>query len=400
MLFRDLLGFSFAAFSGHRLRTGLSLGGVAVGIAAVITLTALGEGARRYVSSEFEALGAQTLIIIPGRVETTGAIPFGGTTHDLSLADVEFLRNRLPRGVLRVAPLSTGTETLHYRGHSRSIPVLGATSEFQAVRRLEIAAGSFLPPGDLQRGGSGIVLGSKVVRELFPGENPLGRIVRLGSWRFRVVGVLKPRGRSLGFDMDDLAFIPVQSCLSLFNRHSLFRILVEVDEASAMPAVKQELEELFYRRHRARDVTVLAQDAIVDSFSSILGVMTLALAGIASISLIVAGLGIMNVMLVAVSERKKEIGLLKALGARRHQIVGVFLAEAFILSFLGGLAGVALGMAAVSMLIRLYPSFPAWPPTWAFYSAIATALGVGLLFGAWPARQASRLDPVTALGKN
>ncbi len=396
MLLTDLVSFPLGSLKGHRLRTSLSIGGVTIGIAAVIMLTALGEGARQYVSSEFEALGAQTLIVIPGRVETTGALPFGGTTHDLSLSDVEFLRGRLQH-VLRIAPLSTGSESLHHRGHSRSIPILGATADFQAVRRLEMAAGAFLPPGDLHRGGSEIVLGSKVVHELFPGENPLGKIVRVGSWRFRVIGILKPRGRSLGFDMDDLAFIPIRTCMSMFNRRSLFRILVEVDEASSMSPVREELEALFFRRHRARDVTVLEQDAVVDSFKSILSVMTLALAGIASISLVVAGIGIMNVMLVSVSERKPEIGLLNALGARRHQIVGVFLAEAFILSLFGGLLGMGLGLGAVLALVHVYPSFPAWPPQWAFAAAISVALGVGLLFGAWPALKASREDPVSAL---
>lgn len=396
MLLTDLVSFPLGSLKGHRLRTSLSIGGVTIGIAAVIMLTALGEGARRYVSSEFEALGAQTLIVIPGRVETTGALPFGGTTHDLSLSDVEFLRGRLQH-VLRIAPLSTGSESLHHRGHSRSIPILGATADFQAVRRLEMAAGAFLPPGDLHRGGSEIVLGSKVVHELFFGENPLGKIVRVGSWRFRVIGILKPRGRSLGFDMDDLAFIPIRTCMSMFNRRSLFRILVEVDEASSMSPVREELESLFFRRHRARDVTVLEQDAVVDSFKSILSVMTLALAGIASISLVVAGIGIMNVMLVSVSERKPEIGLLNALGARRHQIVGVFLAEAFILSLFGGLLGMGLGLGAVLALVHVYPSFPAWPPQWAFAAAISVALGVGLLFGAWPALKASREDPVSAL---
>lgn len=396
MLLTDILSFPLNALRGHRLRTSLSIGGIAIGIAAVIVLTALGEGARRYVSSEFEALGAETLIVIPGRVETTGALPFGGTTHDISLSDVEFLRGRLNH-VLRIAPLSTGTEAVHYGGRSRSIPILGATSEFQAVRRLELAVGSFLPSGDLHRGGSEIVLGSKVVEELFPGENPLGQVVRVGSWRFRVIGILKPRGRSLGFDMDDLAFIPISTCLSMFNRHSLFRILVEVDDASSMTPVKNKLEGFFFRRHRARDITVLAQDAVLDSLTSILGVMTLALAGIASISLIVAGVGIMNVMLVSVSERKSEIGLLNALGARRHQIVGIFLAEAFVLSFIGGLLGLGLGLTAVSALVRVYPSFPAWPPAWAFAAASSVAISVGLLFGAWPARMAARQDPVSAL---
>jgi len=394
----DLLGYPLGALKGHRLRSGLSIAGVAIGIAAVIVLTALGEGARRYVNGEFEALGAETLIIIPGHVETTGALPFGGTIHDLSLADAEFLRGRLV-GVLNIAPLATGTETLHYKGRSRAIPILGVTSEFAEVRKIRVASGHFLPPGESRQAGSEIVLGPKVVRELFGPENPLGRIVRAGSWRFRVIGVLEPRGRSMGFDMDDLAFIPVKTCLSMFNRNSLFRVLVELPSTESMNRVKTEVEQLFYQRHRARDITVLAQDAVVDSFNSILGVMTLALAGIASISLVVAGVGIMNVMLVSVSERQEEIGLLKSIGARPAQIIAIFLTEAFILSLVGGLLGLGLGLTAVKIFVGIFPSFPAWPPAWAFGSAMAVAVGTGLLFGALPARRACTMDPIAALGR-
>ncbi len=383
---------------GHRLRTVLSVVGVAVGIAAVVALTALGEGARRYVTGEFEALGANILIVIPGRVETTGALPFGGVTHDLNLEDVRAMRGQI-RHAIRIAPLAMGTETIRYGGLSRSLPVVGTTSEFREIRRVTMGAGRFLPEGDMDQGGSQVVLGVKAAEELFQGANPLGRIVRIGEWRFRVIGIMAPRGRGLGFDFDDLVIIPVKTNLAMFNKTTLFRVFVEIDDADSMRISEREIEELMEVRHRVRDVTVIAQDSVVDSFSSILGAMTLALAGIASVSLAVAGIGIMNVMLVSVSERKTEIGLLRALGAGRGQILTVFLAEAIMLSGFGGLLGLGGGLVAVGIFVEIYPSFPAAPPLWAIASALGMSLGVGGVFGVWPARDAVKLDPVQALAR-
>ena len=394
----DLIRFAIGALVGHRLRTVLSVAGVAVGIAAVIALTALGEGARRYVTGEFEALGANILIVIPGRVETTGAMPFGGVTHDLTLDDVRAMRMGV-RHALRIAPLAMGTETVRYGGLSRSLPVIGTTSEFREVRRVTMGAGLFLPEGDMDQGGSQVVLGVKASEELFGSANPLGRIVRIGEWRFRVIGIMAPRGRGLGFDFDDLVIIPVRTNLAMFNKTTLFRVFVEIDGADAMRVSERELEELMEARHRVRDVTVIAQDSVVESFSSILGAMTLALAGIASVSLAVAGIGIMNVMLVSVSERRTEIGLLRALGAGKGQILAVFLAEAIMLSGFGGLLGLGMGLVAVALFVEIYPAFPAAPPLWAIASAIGMSLGVGAVFGVWPARDAVKLDPVRALAR-
>ncbi|MEJ2190286.1 MAG: ABC transporter permease, partial [Acidobacteriota bacterium] len=320
MALGDLIAFAVGALRGHRLRTGLSVVGVAIGIAAVIALTALGEGARGYVVQEFSSLGTNLLIVLPGKVETTGMMPFGGVVHDLTIADFQAVETRVS-SVLRAAPLATGEEKVRYGGKARSVPVIGTTDDLVEVRRLKVGAGQFLPPGDPNRGGSEIVLGVKVAQELFGAESPLGKVVRLGEWRFRVVGVLEPRGRSLGFDFDDVVFVPVQTSMRIFNRSSLFRILVEVPEGADLQVAKEAVIRLLEERHRAEDVTVITQDAVIDTLGSILGVLTLALVAIASVSLTVAGVGIMNVMLVAVSERRREIGLLKALGASTTQIL-------------------------------------------------------------------------------
>jgi len=392
----DVLRFGWGALSGHRLRTGLSVAGVAVGIAAVVALTALGEGARRYVVQEFTSLGSNLLIIIPGRVETTGALPFGGVVHDLTITDAEAVAARVPT-IVRTAPVAVGTEVVQYKERGRSVPILGTTAAYQFVRRVRVAAGRFLPPGSAHQGGSGIVLGPKVASELFRGTSPLGKIVRVGPYRFRVIGIMAPKGRSLGFDFDDLVFIPVGTAMRIFNRSSLFRILGEVRTASELDSAKKEVKALLRERHRADDVTIITQDAVLSAFSSILGALTMALVAIASVSLTVAGVGIMNVMLVSVTERRREIGLLKAIGATDGQVLTAFLTEATILSTAGGLAGLALGAAAVRVFVRFYPGFPASPPAWSLAAAMGTAVLVGTVFGVVPARRATRLDPVSAL---
>lgn len=392
----DLLAFALGALRGHRLRTALSVTGVAIGIASVLALTALGEGARRYIVDEFATLGSNLVIILPGKVETTGGMPFGGVTHDLTLEDHGAVA-RLGR-VRRAVPLAVATENLRFGGLGRAVPILGTTAEYLAIRRLRMASGSFLPAGDAERAGTEIVLGTRVARELFPGGNALGQVVRAGPARFQVVGVLAPRGPSmLGVDLDDAAFIPVRTAMRLFNRASLFRIVAEVRIFAEMDLAKAEILDLLKARHRAEDVTVFTQDAMLTAFSAILGALTLTLAGIASVSLVVAGVGIMNVMLVSVTERRAEIGLLKALGAADGQILLAFLAEAAILAALGGGLGLAAGTSGVRLLALVYPAFPAAIPLWAVGAALALSFVVGLGFGVWPARRATRLDPVAAL---
>ena len=242
------------------------------------------------------------------------------------------------------------------------------------------------------------MIGSKLQQELFGGANPLGEWLRLGEERFRVIGVMAPRGTSLGMDLDEVVHVPVSRAMSLFNRTTLFRILAEVRAFGEIEAAKSAVVDLLQERHEGfEDVTVLTQDSVVSTFSNILGALTAALGGIAAISLSVAGVGIMNVMLVSVSERVPEIGLLKALGATRGQILAVFLAEATILSSAGGIVGLGVGLAGGQLIMSAFPAFPVQPPTWAVAGALAVALLVGVTFGALPARRASRLDPVAAL---
>jgi putative ABC transport system permease protein len=348
---------------------------------------------------QFESLGSNMLAVVPGKTETTGLAAFSSvTTRDLTLGDVEALRRRVPEA-RRVAPITMGTETVAFGERRRQVGVVGTTSEFLEIRRLRLARGSFLPEGDLRRGEAVVVLGAGVARELFQAADPLGQIVRIGDARARVIGVIAPEGTQLGMNLDEVAVMPVARAMRLFNRRSLFRVIVDVRAHADLAVAARNTIAVLTERHGEEDVTVITQDAVVSSFSKIVRTLTLAVAAIAAVSLAVAGIGIMNVMLVSVTERTAEVGLLRALGAGRAQIARVFLAEAALLSLAGGLAGLAVGLLGVAALVAIYPALPARVPLWAVASSLGVALLVGLLFGIAPARRAARLDPVAALGR-
>jgi putative ABC transport system permease protein len=392
----DLVHYSAGALRGHRLRTALSLLGVAIGVASVIMLTSLGEGARRYVTGEFASLGSNLVIAMPGKTETHGGAPFvSSAPHDLTLEDIDALSRRIPR-IASIAPLSLGTGPATYGERSREATVLGTTYEMLGVRRLQIGVGRFLPPG--VRDAPVCVLGSQLKSELFGSENALGQMLAIGDLRFRVIGVLAPRGQSIGTNLDEVVMVPVETAMRAFNRRSLFRVMIEVRSHQGIDAVCREVTAVLTERHGGEeDVTVLTQDAVLATFNQILAVLTAVLVGIAAISLTVAGIGIMNVMLVSVSERTREIGLLKAVGVTGAQILQVFLLEAAMLSTAGGLLGLIVGVGAGQIFRRFVPEFPVQPPIWAVFAALLVSTSVGLAFGGLPARRAARLDPIEAL---
>ncbi|MFC1706311.1 ABC transporter permease [Planctomycetota bacterium] len=393
----DLVHFAGTALAGHRLRTGLSLLGVAIGVAAVVLLTALGEGARRYVTDQFESLGTNLLIVIPGKTDTAGGMPgIAGAPNDLTIGDAEALRRKLPVA-RRVVPVAIGSETVARHKRQRQVLVIGTTEDFLYARQLSVARGRFLPRLDLHRTMPVTVIGPKVASELFPGENALGKVVHIGGQRMRVIGLLASRGVQLAVDMDEVAFVPVTTGMRMFNRSSLFRILIEVRAHGDIDSTRARALKILRERHGEEDVTCLTQDSVLGAFSSILVALSLALAGIAAISLTVAGIGIMNVMLVSVSERTSEIGLLKAIGATNRQVLAVFLSEAVLISTTGGVLGLGGSWLAGQAVHWRYPTFPLEAPVWAVGAALAVSLGTGVLFGILPAMRATRLDPVTAL---
>ena len=397
----DLVRFSAEALFGHRLRTGLSLLGVAIGVSSVILLTSLGEGARVYVTGEFSALGTNLLIITPGKNETTGGSAIGGTgvTRDLTLEDVLALRRRVPRLRL-VAPIVVGQVSARYGERERVAIVVGTTADYAPLRGVHMRSGRYLPAGETALGQRVCVLGPKLEQALFAGENAVGKLLRLGDERFRVIGVWAPRGVSLGRDFDEYAHVPVAAGMRMFDRAGLSEIDADVTSHDQIEPVRTAVLAVLKERHEGvEDVTVVTQGSMLGSFTRILAILTAALAGIAAVSLSVAGIGIMNVMLVSVSERTGEVGLLKALGVTRVQVVAAFLVEAAILSTAGGIVGVGFGYAGARAVKTLYPAFPMFPPDWAVALALLVSVSVGLVFGVLPAWRASRLDPVAALSR-
>jgi len=401
MRYTDTINLAFRAITAHRLRTLLILIGIGIGVSSVILLTALGDSARRYVTGEFAALGTNLLIVLPGRSETTGGPPplMGETPRDLTLDDaLALLRSH---NIRYVAPITVGSAPVNWRGREREVTILGTTSSMQKVRHLKLSQGRFLPDADPRQAAPVCVIGEKIRRELFGAERSLGEWLRMGDRRCRVIGVIRSTGVSIGTDMDDVVLIPVTSAGILFDSPGLFRVLVEAKTPAAMQAAGEDIRNIIRQRHEGEDdVTIITQDSIIATFDRILNALTLGIAGIGAISLAVAGILIMNVMLVSVAQRRAEIGLLKAVGAPARTILRLFITEALMLSLFGAVAGVVLGLGAVALLQRLYPDIAFVAPSWGVLAAGGIALITGLLFGVLPARRAARMDPIQALARH
>ncbi|OIR17764.1 macrolide export ATP-binding/permease protein MacB [mine drainage metagenome] len=401
MKLTDTLRYASDAATGTPLRTGLLMLAMSIGVAAVVILTALGDGARRYVVDEFSSIGSNLVIVLPGRSETRGFNPANlitSTPRDLTVNDASALL-RLT-GVERVAPILVATTEINAAGKLREAMLLGTNDEYIKVRQQKVALGRFLSKGDLGNGGAEVVLGAVIRRDIFGSENPLGKTVRIGDRRLRVVGVLSEGGQGLGMTTDELLIVPVATAQAMLNTNTLFRILVEARSREQIGEVKVRVLKMLTQRHEGEeDVTVITQDAVLKTFDKILNVLTLGVAGIAAISLAVAGILVMNVMLVSVTQRTAEVGLLKALGATSSAVRQLFMAEALLLSLSGGLLGTGLGYLGAALLRHIYPTFPAYPPLWAVLAGLGTSLVSGLVFGVMPARRAAQLDPIQALSK-
>ena len=396
----DTFGMAVRSVVNNRLRTFLIVAGVAIGVSAVIVLTALGDSARRYITGEFTQLGTNIITILPGRAETTGGAPplMGETPRDLTIDDaLSLLRSPY---IKYVAPVMVGSAPVSWGGLEREVTIVGTSSYMKDIRQLSMSQGRFLPEGDPHLAASVCVLGEDLRQELFRSKPALGQWLRIGDRRYRVIGVLGKSGVSLGIDLDDMAFIPVASAQSLFDNPSLFRVLTEAKASSDIAASSAAIRRIIKDRHEGEDdITIITQDSIISTFNRILLALTLGLAGIAAISLAVSGILIMNIMLVTVTQRTEEIGLLKAIGAPGRHIRRLFITEALLLSIFGALSGLVLGLVVTELLRRLYPLLPIYAPLWSILAAMGTAIGTGLLFGYLPALHASRLDAVNALAR-
>lgn len=395
--FLDVMRLSSGAMVGHPLRSVLSMLGIAIGVAAVIMLTSLGEGARRYMVAEFSEFGTNVLAVSPGKTETHG-VPgaFGGTTQKLTIDDAEALK-RIPF-LDAVVPVAVGQARVEGGGRGRSVFVYGVTAEFPEVMKFDIGQGSFLPAGDPRRGASVAVLGPRLKRELFGEANALGEFVRIAGARLRVIGVVQPKGQVLGMDIDDAAYVPVATAMRLFNLDELQEIdIVFAHEGLTDTAIEAVRAALIERHRGDEDFTIVSQSEMLNVFGRVMDVITLGVAVIAAISLLVGSIGIFTMMWISVGERVSEIGLMRALGATAQQIQIVFLTEAILLTMAGGLSGLMFGLLATYALRLALPEFPAGAPIEYIVAAVGVSAVAGLLSGVGPARRAAELEPVEAL---
>jgi putative ABC transport system permease protein len=371
--------------------------GIAIGIAAVILLTSIGEGTRAYVLSQFTQFGTNLIGINPGKARTLG-VPgvLGGTTRKLTIDDAEALAR--VAGVEKVVPVSVGQSRVEAGERGRSVFVYGVTPDIPVVWRFDVRVGSFWPAGDPRRGAPLAVLGPKLARELFGGESPLGRFVRIAGARFRVVGLMAPKGQMLGIDLDDAAYVPVASAMKLFNQDELFEIDLVYSSVQHAAEMEAAVRRALTERHQGNeDFTVTTQAAMLEVFANVMNVVTLAVGAIAGISLLVGATGILTMMWIAVGERTGEIGLLRAIGASRQQVQALFLAEAAALAAIGGASGVLLGLSGAALLRLAVPGLPVETPAVFVLAALGVSFLTGLLSGVLPARRAALLDPIQAL---
>lgn len=399
MTFRDALGFVGRVLLRHPFRTVLLLIAVAIGVAAVVVLTSLGDSARRYVTDEFASLGTHLLSVTPGRSETSGTGPsmmMGASTRDLTLDDAIALQRS--SAIKSVAPMVMGEASVSRGGKVRQSVVLGATAPLLDLRHWKMKQGRFLPAGDPQRVPAVAVIGEEIRDKLFGPEPAVGGFIRVGDRRFRVIGILKTEGRSMGMDVDELIVLPVARAMEVFDLAGLYRIMVEARSRSALDRAREDARVILKDRHQGEeDVTIIRQDAVVETFDRVLSALTYTVGGIASVSLLVAGVLLMNVMLVSVTQRTGEIGLLKALGASRQRILRLFLMESGGLALLGAGLGIAVGFAANEGIGYFFTEITLRPPVWVLVAAPILSLVAGIAFGLMPAQRAADLDAVDAL---
>ncbi len=396
MLPNDQIRLTAGAIVAHRTRSLLTGLGIAVGIAAVILLTAIGEGVQRFVMQEFTQFGTNLLAISPGKTETFGMSgALISNVRPLSLEDAQSLQ-QLPQ-VEAVVPFIQGNAQVEAAGRTRRTMVFGTGPEVPAVWSIKPVLGRFLPDDDWRRARPFAVLGAKLREELYGTRSPLGERIRIGSETYRIIGSMQPKGQMLGFDLDDTVYIPVARAMAMFNRESLMEVDVLYAADADAEAIAEQVRRRLTQRHGSEDFTIITQDQMLEVLGSVLEILTLAVGALGAISLLVGGIGILTIMTISVRERSAEVGLLRALGASRTQILWLFLGEAMVLGVAGGLGGLSLGVCSAWLLGHLLPGLPvqiAWDYA---LLALLTALGIGLLAGVMPALHAANLDPVEAL---
>ena len=380
----------------HRLRSVLTALGLVIGIAAVIILTSIGRGIHTYVLAEFTQFGTHLMAIFPGKITTLGVSGATiSTVRPLSLEDSVSLGK--VDGIIAAVPFVQGNARIEAAMKQRRSNVFGVGAAVPEVWKIKVAQGQFLPAYEQDNPRAFAVLGHTLAQELFPDSSALGQRIRIGTDRFRVLGVMESKGQLLGFDMDDTIYIPAAKALALFNRESLMEIDVLYESDVPVQRIEQAISRLLIARHGREDFTLISQDQMLKSMSSVLSVLTLAVGALGGISLLVGCAGILTIMTIAVAERTSEIGLLRALGAEKSTIFALFLAESLVLSFAGGCLGVFLGLLIVQLISLLVPALPVQLAWVYIVPGFVISCLIGLVAGVMPAMKAARLLPLDAL---
>jgi putative ABC transport system permease protein len=390
---------SYQALVENKLRSTLTMLGMIIGVSAVILLVSVGTGAQRYITSEFESLGTNIIIVQPGKTDKKNRMgpPVASSKGKLSLTDVDALLKTSP-SLSAVSGIMFGAGTVKFEDATQNINIFGSNEQFIKIFNMTISEGNYISREEEEAGRRVTVLGHEVKVGLFGSENALGKLVKINESEHRVIGVIKETGNKLGFNVDEMVFIPTKSALRLFNSDKLFGIRAAARSRGGINDAVKELTTILKERHNnEEDFTVVTQVTMLESMNTILDMLTYALMAISLISMLVGGIGIMNIMLVSVTERTREIGIRRAVGARRSDILRQFITEAVVISVTGGLVGILISEAITQTLYFFFQGFDARPPFWILPPAFLLSFFTGLIFGVWPARKAAHIQTIDAL---
>jgi putative ABC transport system permease protein len=399
MLNFDLVHSALISLWQYKLRSALTMLGMCIGVFAVVTLVSVGQGAKRYVLGEFESMGKNIIIIQPGKSDTRSKLgpPVGSAKRKMTLDDVTALQKKAFH-LEAVSGITLGSAQIKYEDSLANISIFGANEQFFQIIAIAVGTGRMFSSEEDSAGRRVVVLGYKIAQKLFGEDYPVGRSVKINQTEFKVIGVLASAGDKLGFNLDEFAFVPTRSAMRLFNEDKLFGIRAKASSRVTIETAVAEIEEILRdRRNGEEDFTIVTQVAIMESLDGILGMLSYVLGAIASISMLVGGVGIMNITLVSVAERTQEIGVRRSVGASRSDIMWQFFSESLMLSFISGLFGI-LGAVLITFSVGLfYPSFDMSPPAWIYLPAFLMAVLIGSFFGVWPARKAANIQILDAL---
>jgi putative ABC transport system permease protein len=391
MNLEELLTLSLKAIWGNKLRSFLTTLGITIGVFAIIVLVSIGSGLQSYITSQISSLGSNVIFVTPGGSGGIGAL----LSNKLSLQDWKNIQ-RKTISTAKSTPEIRQLETLKYKNlKSKGAFVFGVSSSYpQVVADAKIDQGRFFTEGQEQSGSNVTVIGQTVLNKFFKGQTAIGKRIYVGTKLYTIVGVFAKIGSFAGVDADNIAAIPVEAASIQYNTKSVSRIDVAANSPEVLPLVTKQINQALLKNLTSDDYSIQTADSLVSTISSITNMLSLALGGIAGISLLVGGIGVANIMLVSVTERTREIGLRKALGAKRNDILKQFLIEAVVLSVTGGVVGIALGMLVSIVIAILLVSTVTW---WSVALAFSFSVAIGVIFGMAPAIRASKLSPIDAL---